>query len=235
MKRLVYKKIYNIFNIFKTRNTIDMDLDLDNLDSLKRDIVNNLNTPNKIMEIYNYIEWDPIIIKRGIDYYYDNRIKNFNKNNNTYTCVVSGSEDYDVSITFKSDGYSIDKMSCTCPYFNEYNTCKHTYALLYKIKYGEEYVNIKIAIQQVINSKKNLLNKITNYIEKRIDRYSLKLIISFDKLNNEYNIFLNKLQSLINAKNFNTELLNDINDILNKLDNILKDIINNERNINEGL
>lgn len=95
-------------------------------------------------EIYNH-EFMPQVISRGEDYYSQGRIYDYNIIENIHTCKIKGTEIYDVSIMFnEEDGETIESMSCTCPHYMIHGqNCKHIYALLYKIKCGNNIKRIK--------------------------------------------------------------------------------------------
>src|SRR5215831_17039064 len=45
---------------------------------------------------------------------------------------VTGSEEYDVRVTYRRDARNRDNLlvSCTCPYFDDYSRCKHIWAVI---------------------------------------------------------------------------------------------------------
>ena len=66
----------------------------------------------------------PWILNRGRNYWDDGCVERLCQDGGTVTAVVSGTEDYDVEIEMGRGG-SIEYMSCTCPYAEEGNNCKH--------------------------------------------------------------------------------------------------------------
>lgn len=72
----------------------------------------------------------PWILERGRNYWDDGCVGILYQDGNTVTAVVSGTEDYDVEIEMGRGG-NIAYMSCTCPYAEEGNNCKHMAAVLF--------------------------------------------------------------------------------------------------------
>ncbi len=73
--------------------------------------------------------FNPIILERGYDYYRNEKTELLSLSADEVNAVVSGSDDYEVSI-YLSDG-EIDDMYCDCPYASDGNNCKHMAAVLY--------------------------------------------------------------------------------------------------------
>ena len=74
----------------------------------------------------------PWILERGKNYWEDDRVESLRQDGNTVTAVVCGTEDYDVEIEMGRGG-NVAYMSCTCPYAEEGNNCKHMAAVLFAI------------------------------------------------------------------------------------------------------
>lgn len=72
----------------------------------------------------------PWILERGRYYRDDDCVESLYQDGNTVTAVVSGTEDYDVEIEIGRGG-NISYMSCTCPYAEKGNNCKHMAAVLF--------------------------------------------------------------------------------------------------------
>lgn len=79
----------------------------------------------------------PWILERGRDYWDDGCVESLCQDGNTVTAVVSGTEDYDVEIEMGCGG-NIEYMSCTCPYAEEGNNCKHIAAVLFAMEEEKE-------------------------------------------------------------------------------------------------
>lgn len=120
----------------------------------------------KELSLFNYEMYknmfEPKIMYRGERYFLSGKVKNIKSNNNEYTAIVSGTNDYNVLLRF--DGNKIDFMSCECEHYKSGNNCKHIYSLIVAIKYPYDY------------------KKICNYCEDLVSRYKLK----YDKCNNTY-------------------------------------------------
>ena len=70
------------------------------------------------------------ILERGYDYFCDGAVLDLKKAGDTLTATVKGTIDYFVRISF--DGELITDMSCSCPYAEDGNYCKHMAAVLFK-------------------------------------------------------------------------------------------------------
>ena len=75
------------------------------------------------------------ILERGLNYYEEGYVTSLEQTSTGYTAVVEGTEDYDVEIEIRDD--RVYDMTCTCPYAEEGNYCKHVAAVLYEIEEGE--------------------------------------------------------------------------------------------------
>lgn len=154
------------------------------------------------------------IRNRGELYYYDNRIKDYKENENMYSCLVSGTEDYKVSITLDEDDMLVNS-SCTCPYYTEKNkNCKHIYALLYKVKCSENKDKILTEIEYQISGIKTMLKNAKDYLERNKSHFSDAAINIFNKYSEQYS------KQLVSIENSITEIkLED--SLLNKLESLL--------------
>lgn len=74
------------------------------------------------------------ILGRGRTYYNASRVKNLSKNNSCHSAVVTGTEEYNVVISYEDD--KIASMTCNCPYAQSGERCKHMAAVLYAA-YGD--------------------------------------------------------------------------------------------------
>lgn len=95
------------------------------------------------------------ILKRGFDYYNDNRIKSAICNSDNLQLIkfkIQGTEMYTAYILLDKASKNVLKMKCNCPY---HNNCKHTAAALYYLKDGRD-----IKIKTVINKKSKFENEL---------------------------------------------------------------------------
>ena len=85
------------------------------------------------------MEWERLfrshILKRGYDYYTDDKVRINNIDEHRIEACVEGSEAYDVEIDIEE--CNIIGMECTCPYAAGGNNCKHMAAVLYEC-FGDE-------------------------------------------------------------------------------------------------
>ena len=205
------------------------------------------------MSIYSDI-FEPRIITRGEDYFFEDRIKNFKNDGNKYTCKVSGEGNniYNVSIEFEDNSNDIHDMTCTCPYFEKYSKgCKHIYALLYKIKSNinqEELSNQKEKIRkEIIKCSKNMLDNLEiadNYINENILNFKNEDIRRFRGYKIINTNIANNYQRYAEDSESATQLLKYLKDITFKSSELKESIdetmatedetLNNTNNINNN-
>lgn len=77
-------------------------------------------------------ELDPVIVERGRDYFLSGAVTDLEEEDAfAWRAIVSGSDDYEVSVFFEED--EVIDWNCDCPY--EYGpVCKHVSAVLYAIR-----------------------------------------------------------------------------------------------------
>ena len=82
------------------------------------------------------MKWEKLfkrqILERGYEYYQKGKVEILHYSEDTLEAVVSGTEDYNVSI-YSEDG-EIEDMYCDCPYAGDENKCKHMAAVLYALE-----------------------------------------------------------------------------------------------------
>lgn len=155
------------------------------------------------------------IRNRGELYYYDDRIKNYKENENMYVCLVSGTEDYKVSITLDEDDMLVSS-SCTCPYYTEKNkNCKHIYALLYKVKCSENKDKILSEIECQIRGIRTMLKNAKDYLERNKFHFSDASINIFNKYSEQYGKQLVSIENSITEIKLEDSLLNKLETLLN--------------------
>lgn len=76
----------------------------------------------------------PHILERGMEYYYAGCVESLEADNEQIAAVVEGTEDYDVFIELDED--RVSGMTCTCPYAEGGENCKHMAAVLYAWQQG---------------------------------------------------------------------------------------------------
>ncbi len=75
------------------------------------------------------------ILERGYQYYCDGAVDNLVRKDGAVIAEVYGTDVYDVEIGFADD--TIIGMTCSCPYADGENFCKHMAAVLYELNEGE--------------------------------------------------------------------------------------------------
>ena len=84
------------------------------------------------MKIKNWkYEFSPLILERGEAYYLDGAVESLEIEGNVVTAEVFGSELYDVELEIENG--ALADASCTCPYAEDGNYCKHMAAVLYAL------------------------------------------------------------------------------------------------------
>jgi hypothetical protein len=183
-------------------------------------------------DIYN--DLFPIQIRhRGEQYYYDNKIKNFDATDNKYTCIVEGKNDYNVAITFKVDNDNeIESSNCTCPYYQEDNkNCKHIYALLYKIKCKNNKEKILEELNKTIGSINTMLSSSNDYITKNSSHFTSFEKDYYNNYSKYYKDLVEKFKNYIKQNNNEDILLQYLSDIINcstELKASIKNTLNTE-------
>lgn len=124
----------------------------------------------------------PLIRERGESYCSDGKIRDLKKTGTHYSCIVKGTADYNVELSF-GDNDKIASMSCTCPYYTERKqNCKHIYALLYKVKCGENKQKIIAEINRQIKGCKTMIKNAECYLEKISSIFRLRLLRSLNTI-----------------------------------------------------
>ena len=83
------------------------------------------------------------ILDRGIEYFEDDRVRDYNYCDNEIIARVDGTEPYDVHIWL--DDENVLDMHCSCPYAEERHYCKHLAAVLFafeRMLFGYESKNV---------------------------------------------------------------------------------------------
>lgn len=182
----------------------------------------SLKTPIEVkkekLDIFDKSIYDnefPVQIRnRGEVYYYEDKIKYFKENNNNYSCVVKGTENYNVKLSIGEDN-SVISSSCTCPYFSDKgHNCKHIYALLYKVKCSNNKEKIISEINNQISGIKIMIKNATDYLERNKSHFSYSVIEEFNNYSRQYSS-----QTSYYEKNCSEKVLEDI--LLQHLDSLL--------------
>lgn len=210
----------------------------------KLELVNYDHDKLNINKLYS-TEYDdlfkPQIKSRGIAYYNDGKITDFEKKGNVITAIISGGKDYDVSIEFlKNNKIGV---KCNCLYHKDTDIyCKHVYSLLIKNKVDDEKKNFINAYE----SNKDKLLETMNLIEQLLDEnkkyfydyqlsFGLKLRKHYEKyikeMNDKYDInSLYKLVSVVNDSFFHlNNSINDYNELIDMIEENKKEYERREK------
>ena len=176
----------------------------DTIKNINEEIIKNVKFKHKVKDteiikelglfdkrVYDSM-FEPQIRKRGETYCLENKIEDLKKEDNKYSCRINGTKEYNVSILFDKDKIDdIAEATCECPYYlDEHKNCKHIYALLYKIKCGN---NIKLLEDEIINVSDaigNISSEMAQYIEKNRkdlgDVEHISAVIKFNIASNKF-------------------------------------------------
>lgn len=127
------------------------------------------------MKIDFELEFDDYILKRGYEYYLDNKVINVEIEDDIVAAEVLGNENYDVSIEI-DNGLFIDG-ECSCPYYDSGKYCKHIAALLY-------YLNEKKHTQE----KNDIENIVNNANDKKIRSFLYSALMNDSSLLNRFRV-----------------------------------------------
>lgn len=129
----------------------------------KSDIIRKLD----LIRIEDYEEYFESKIKvRGEGIYLYDKVTELSEKNNTYTAIVKGTQDYNVTINL--DNKKIESMNCTCPYYlDEHKECKHIYGTLLKIKSDVNRIKITEEIVKFANDSSKLIDELAVIISKQ--------------------------------------------------------------------
>ena len=75
----------------------------------------------------------PHILQRGYNYYQEGRVWDLVRQGNEITALVSGTDEYHVTIQLDDETKEIIDIDCDCPYAEDGNHCKHEAAVLYQL------------------------------------------------------------------------------------------------------
>lgn len=76
------------------------------------------------------------ILKRGLNYFLENRVQDINFTDDTITAVVYGTQAYQVEVIKNNE--DIESLECDCPYAESGNHCKHMAAVLFFLDDNED-------------------------------------------------------------------------------------------------
>lgn len=211
----------NLENIIETPfNDVILKMDGNNLQKQLKSKKEKLGLFNK--DIYNSMF--PYNMRIRGESYSVNRIENERKYKNKYSCVALGTKRYIVKISFKND--KILDASCTCPYYTEENKyCKHIYALLYKVKCGENNKKIIDEMKKQITAIKKMIDNIKEYLEKNKDMFDKDLLKAFNKKLKRSDVEFNDVSKFITIPRLEDELLMKLDTLLTISYNLKNDII----------
>ena len=144
-------------------------------------------------------DFNDYILKRGYEYYCENRVSNVVVNNNIVSAIVIGNYDYKVELEI-IDNIFIDG-ECSCPYFESGEYCKHIAALLY-------YLNEKGIDKE--NNDYNLENIVNVVPEKEIRNFIYENLKNDIELLNRFRIEFSKYFPKLSKEEYEKKIYNAI-------------------------
>ncbi len=154
-----------------------------------------------------------MIYKRGVEYFNEGRVHMRKRSETELTAVVDGEDLYNVQITLNGEG--VDKVLCTCPYYETMQTtCKHIVATLKQrqaeleegILYKNENDKIASALCYEFSSRserKKMRASFTVFIKPASRKEALfEISVSLPEIGGEIRGLENFLDSYLNYRDF---------------------------------
>ncbi|MDO4920596.1 MAG: SWIM zinc finger family protein [Phascolarctobacterium sp.] len=116
------------------------------------------------------------ILERGWIYCLMDHVHDIKPTPLGYAAIVSGTEDYTVSIALR-DGKAA-YMECDCPYAEDGNNCKHMAAVLYKLTGEQGELSPQKRKEELTKERQQLNNIITQISEEELRAFLLGLALS---------------------------------------------------------
>lgn len=145
-----------------------------------------------------YTMFQPHILDRGIEYYEDGAVTEFeiSSDGHEINAVVEGTEDYNVQIHVRGD--VVEYMECDCPYAESGNKCKHMAAVLFAYEDylsendceddEEEYEGEKVISSwedRFDRQKKEIMNLVNTIPEDKLRELMVKQLLNNESLRNQ--------------------------------------------------
>ena len=142
--------------------------------------------------------FQPHILDRGIEYYEDGAVTEFEISSDGYeiNAVVEGTEDYNVQIHVRGD--VVESMECDCPYAESGNKCKHMAAVLFTYEDylsendceddEEEYEGEKVISSwegRFDRQKKEIMDLVNTIPEDKLRELMVKQLLNNESLRNQ--------------------------------------------------
>ncbi len=172
---------------------------------------------------------------KGISYSRNNKVSDIDIKKTKVSAKVTGSNIYDVEITFNKE--EIKNVKCTCPYYEKDKYCKHVYSVLYELSKDdkeEAYKRYKKYVTHNAKQVNNFFMELNDVIKCNKNNFSKEFFKEYEDiyydLNGKYtNLKLDKkelsqLDSYLTIINNDYKKLCNIKDVVNKKDNINYDV-----------
>ena len=125
--------------------------------------------------------FDDVIFKRGLNYFYEDRVQDVSKRKDNFYSTVEGTYPYKVKIKVKYD--DIEDMYCNCPYAEDGNYCKHMAATLIYIEQNlEDIVTDKDEEKQIVKRTKEIEKYLANISEQELKQYIKDIALDNKKI-----------------------------------------------------
>lgn len=124
------------------------------------------------------------VLQKGQDYYDNGLVDDISVDQDIYSAIVHGSEDYNVSLIIQKGNFLNGE--CDCPYAKGGNNCKHMAALLYALTdEDKDKVN-------AIDNKKNVSDSLLDIIESidsdKLNEFLYDALLVNDEMYNDFRI-----------------------------------------------
>ena len=128
----------------------------------------------------------PLILQRGKNYHTEGRVSHLKYEYGSYSAVVSGTENYWVSILISDD--EIEEMTCSCPYAESGNHCKHMAAVLYAME-QEGFLSTKKQKQEPLSAAELICSMTEDQVREFLTELAQDDAEIFHKLSLRYEKF----------------------------------------------
>ncbi len=164
------------------------------------------------------------ILERGYRYYCEGAVENLRVFENTVEAKVSGTQDYEVEISFNNKEEIID-VYCSCPYAESGWNCKHMAAVLFEWIEGKEQYevvenkdidDILFRKAYTIEASKKKTEAIQNLVENAditvIKSYLTSILLENEKLLTRFYNMVKPKSKEVNIKNY----IRQVDEIVNR-------------------
>lgn len=147
-------------------------------------------------------EFNDYILRKGYDYYLDNKVCDVSQKDDFIIATVKGTDNYKVALRIDDDSF-VDG-GCSCPYSNSGKYCKHMAALLYYLNENDNIID---------NSNSNnydLKNIINNVDDKKLRKFIYDGLMNDSSLLNKFRVEFSDNFPKLSKKHYENKIYNAI-------------------------